>query len=130
MAGRPRTPTAVLDARGAFKKDPQRRRDGEPVVREPLGAMPDNFDEGQARAWTEITETAPLGVLTEADRLAVEFAATLLAEFRQDRYGFPATKHGTLLKLLGQFGMTPSERSRLSIPKAKERENPFAALDQ
>lgn len=127
---RPRTPTNLLDARGAFKRNPQRRRDGEPVVREPLGAPPVSLAGAALVAWNEIVMTAPIGVLTEADRLAVEMAAHLLAEFRTDPTAFLPAKLMRLQSLLGTFGMTPSDRAKLSIPKAKERENPFAALDK
>ena len=124
---RPRKPTAVLDARGAFKKNPQRKRSGEPVVREPIGACPDSFDALQREAYMQIVGQAPLGVLTEADNLAVEMASTLLAQFRQDRYGFPVQSYGKLIQLLGTFGMTPSDRAKLSIAPPKQV-NPFAEL--
>ena len=121
---RPRTPTAILDARGAFRKDPQRRRDGEPEVREPIGAMPGYFDESQKVAWKQITNQAPMGVLTEADTGAVEMASILMAEMRTDWGNFTVGKIGRLQALLGQFGMTPSERARLNIAKPKD-DNPF-----
>ena len=121
---RPRTPTKILDARGSFKKDPQRKRDGEPEVREPIGAIPDYFGESQKAAWTQIVSQAPLGVLTEADTLAVEMAAKLLAEMRTEWDNFTVGKIGRLQALLGQFGMTPSERARLNIAKPKDV-NPF-----
>lgn len=124
---RPRKPTAVLDARGAFKKDPQRRRNGEPIVREPIGASPADFDALQREAYAQIVGQAPLGVLTEADNLAVEMASTLLAQFRKDRYAFPAQSYAKLIQLLGTFGMTPSDRSKLNIAPPKQV-NPFAEL--
>jgi hypothetical protein len=124
---RPRKPTAVLDARGAFKKNPQRRRAGEPIVREPIGASPPDFDQLQREAYQQIVSQAPIGVLTEADNLAVEMASTLLAQFRKDRDGFPVMAYGKLIQLLGTFGMTPSDRSKLNI-QAPKVENPFARL--
>lgn len=127
---RPRTPTNLLDARGAFKKDPQRRRDAEPVVREPIGAPPAELSGEELRWWQEIVTRAPLGVLTMADHVSVLLAAKLLAEAMADFASFNPAKLGRLQSLLGTFGMTPSDRAKLSIPKAKERENPFAALDQ
>lgn len=127
---RPRTPTSVLDARGAFKRNPQRRRDGEPVVRESIGSPPEELTDAELRWWREITNRAPLGVLTAADWLSVMLAAQLLAEFKADPVAFNSGKMTRLQSLLGTFGMTPSDRARLSIPKAKESDNPYAALNQ
>lgn len=124
---RPRTPTKILDARGAFKKDPQRRRDGEPEVREPIGPAPDYFAPDQLAAWNQIVGQAPLGVLTAADCLAVETASILVAEFRSNPADFQTGKLGRLQSFLGQFGMNPSDRAKLSIEKPKDV-NPFASL--
>ena len=124
---RPRTPTAVLDARGSFKKDPQRKRDGEPIVKEPLGPAPDYLSDSQRVAWNEIVARAPLGVLTQADTHAVEMTAKLIADSRDNWDKFPVSSMGRLQSLLGAFGMTPSERSRLNIGKPKDV-NPFDDL--
>lgn len=127
--GRPRTPTKLLDARGAFKKDPQRRRDGEPQVKNPLGAPPEHLTEDEVKCWQEIAGKAPVGVLTEADGLAVEMASQLLARMRRSFDDMTAQDRKHLDVLLGRFGMNPSDRAKLSIEKPKD-ENPFAALDQ
>lgn len=124
---RPRTPTKVLDARGSFKKHPERKRDGEPEVREPIGSVPEYFDEMQKAAWNQITSQAPMGVLTKADTGAVEMTSILMAEMRSDWDNFSVGKIGRLQALLGQFGMTPSERARLNIAKPKDV-NPFDQL--
>lgn len=118
----------MLDARGAFKKNPQRRRDGEPEVKEPIGQVPDSLNEGEAGCWRELVDAAPLGVFTRADRLSVEVAAKLLWESRTDFANMRDGRVSRLLAILGQFGMTPSERAKLSIEKPKDA-NPFAALD-
>ena len=125
--GRPKTPTALLDARGAFKKHPERKRNGEPQVRESIGLVPDWFSPEQVSAWQQITSSAPMGVLTGADSLAVEISAVLLAEFRYDPAEFQAGKLGRLQSFLGQFGMTPADRAKLSIEKAPDV-NPFDSL--
>ena len=121
---RPRTPTALLDARGAFKHDPQRKRDGEPVVKTPIGAPPDDFSADERKHWRGLVDRAPMGVLTSADYYSVVMAAKLLAEFFGNYADFSHARMARLHSLLGQFGMTPSERAKLSIPKAKEA-NPF-----
>jgi hypothetical protein len=125
---RPRTPTKILDARGSFKKHPERRRDGEPEVTSPLGSFPKKKITADG-CWKELADIAPLGVLTGADRLSVEIAANLMVEYRKAPDEMQTSRLTLLNRLLGQFGMTPSDRARLSIPKAGN-ENPFAALNK
>ena len=61
-------------------------------------------------------------VLGEADRLAVAVASQITAKCmagvadHQDRT--------LLLRYLGQLGMTPSERTKIAVPKDKPK-NPF-----
>ena len=122
---RPRTPTALLEARGAFKKDPARRRAGEPVVTTPAGQAPEHFTELQVSAWREILQYAPPGVITSADRQHVEQLAILLAQYRVEGDDFHLNKRLALIKMLGHLGMNPSDRAKLSIPTQKI-DNPFA----
>lgn len=122
--GRPRTPTAVLDARGAFKKDPQRKRDGEPVVEESIGAVPTRLAGTEVVAWQEIVSTAPMGVLTKADRVHVEEMSRLLAESWEEGRDFQLGRRSLLNKMLGQIGMNPVDRSKIVVAKPKDA-NPF-----
>lgn len=124
---RSRTPTNVLDARGAFKKDPQRRRI-DPDVAGPLTEPPAGLSQAQIDCWKEIVRVAPIGAITESDRITLEMAACLLSEFRCARTDFPVNKLLRLETLLGKFGMTPADRSRVSGKNDKPRGNPFADL--
>jgi hypothetical protein len=122
---RPRTPTNLLDARGAFKNHPGRKKDreNEPVVLEPIGDPPAAFTDDQRRAWLDLTTTCPAGVLTKADALAVEIAAGLLARHRMmPLTGSDLTQLGNYL---GRFGMTPSDRSKVSVNGKQKPGNPF-----
>jgi len=124
---RPRTPTNVLDARGAFKKNPQRRRqDAEPSGQ--LGDAPGHLQGAALQAWEEIKRSAPRDVLTDSDRLALEVAAQLLAQFRTDPVEFPAAKLVRLEALLGKFGMTPADRAKVGGKVEKPKGNPFEGL--
>jgi hypothetical protein len=123
--GRPRTPSRILEARGSFKAHPERRRDGEPVVKNPLGNAPDRVTGLALEAWIVIAERAPLGVLTSADSLHVEMTSYLLAELWENMTTFPQAKYNTLNKMLGQVGMNPIDRSKLSVAKP-EKTNSFA----
>jgi hypothetical protein len=111
---RPRTPTNILEMRGAFRKNPARRadRENEPVVTEPLGEAPKTFTADQLQAWTDIVAQCPAGVLRKSDGIAVEEAARLLA---MSRMGSAETADRRALHaLIGKFGMTPSERSKVT----------------
>ena len=127
-----RKPTALLKLAGSDRKDPQRYRGRkhEPKPDGPLGACPRKFGQAQkevAQAWNAIAENCPAGVLTAMDRVAVQLAAALLAEFWRDPFAFQAAKHTRQHSLLGAFGMTPSDRTRVSVPPRGEGEvNRFA----
>ena len=126
---RPRVPTNILTLRGAYRRNPKRlvERAGEPVSDAPIGEPPEHLT-GEARAaWGEISGLAPLGTFCPADRVAVEICAVLLAQFRESPNDFPAAKLTRLESLLGRFGLTPSDRSRISVAKPEPR-NKYAAL--
>lgn len=124
---RPRTPTNVLDARGAFRKHPERKRQ-EPDTSGPLGRPPAHVKGEVLKAWKEIVKSAPLEVLTGSDRLALELAANLLAQFRLNPVEFPAARLVRLEALLGKFGMTPADRSKVGGKKEAPKGNPFADI--
>jgi len=124
---RPRTPTNVLELRGAFKKDPQRKR-SEPETVGTLTDAPDYLDDEVRAIWAEFVKCAPIGVMTESDRLSLEIACHLMREFRQNPVEFTAAKIGRLQALLGSFGMTPADRAKLATPSKANEENPFESL--
>jgi phage terminase small subunit len=129
---RPRLPTNVLKLKGAYKKDPQRlkARENEPENKKAIGNPPTHLDKSEKAAFREIVKLSIDGVLGEADRLAVEMAAKLLIICRGQRVVngevvLPtASEQNQFFKYLCQFGMTPADRSKVSVPKAKEK-NPF-----
>lgn len=134
--GRPRTPTNVLEARGAFKKNPQRMRNREPEPITELGEPPAHLFPLERAAWEEIAAIAHAGMFCAADRLAVEQAAMLLGQAREtvthpdgtiSRAGLRSGDRGLLLSLFARFGMTPADRSKVEVPKAPVV-NPFTLL--
>lgn len=124
---RPRTPTNVLDARGSFKKHPERKRQ-DAETSGPLGAAPAHITDAVLEAWREIAGSAPRDVLTGSDRISLEVAANLLAQFRKDPVEFPAAKLVRLEALLGKFGMTPADRAKVGGKKQEPKGNAFADL--
>lgn len=125
---RPRTPTALHEIRGTGKKHPERmaeRRD-EPVPTAGIGPAK-GLDPQQAEAWDEIVSLCPPGVLGNSDRIALEMTVRLLVQFRNDPDEFPASRMGHLISLLSRFGLTPADRSKISVPKGNGK-NPFDAF--
>lgn len=152
---RPRKPTASLELGGAFKKNPNRARPTEPKDARELGSPPSRLSAEVVAYWNEIVSMVPAGILTYWDRWAVELAARLMQKAtRQPKPdlldelldaiksgtlsvddasallkpdGITAAELNTLRSLLAAFGMTPADRSKLSVPKEKPK-NRFAEL--
>lgn len=117
--GRPRTSAKILELRGAFRKDPQRKRsDAEgagPFEKDPPAEMPADV----VPTWRAIVERLPKIVLTSSDEFAVEQAAYCLSGIRQ--LGPMAALHPGFGKLsaelrqwLIQLGMTPQARTKIA----------------
>lgn len=123
---RPRKPTAVHMLTGAMEHNPARFADraNEPRITTPLGPPREGMEPEARAAWHEIERLAPW--LTQADRLAVEMAACLLVQFRVAGVrDMPPQNMSRLETLLGRLGLTPSDRSKVAMPAAPARENPF-----
>lgn len=111
--GRPRTPTTVLELRGAFAKNPKRGRERahEPAPPAGLGRPPKYFDAADRACWRELERVCERGVCTRMDRPKAELAARLWAQFRRGE--LDGRKTALLSSLLGLFGCSPSERSKV-----------------
>jgi len=126
---RPRKPTAELERKGAFRKDPQRRRarGNEPSPTGDLGDAPYHLRIAEKRAWEELAKMAAPGVLTNSDRWLVEIACGLIAKHRDrsPRGGLRSGELTSLISCLGRMGITPADRSKVGVPERRE-ENPFS----
>lgn len=114
--GRPKTPTAIKEARGSFRNHPERRPDGEMVPLEGIGPAPDTLIV-EAYIWDEIVGLMPAGVLGSTDRIALETTCKLIFKMRHDFDNMTAAQLGKLETFLSRFGMTPSDRSKIVLPK-------------
>jgi hypothetical protein len=125
MAGRPRTPAKILELKGAWRKDPQRRR--EPV--QGAGAFdsqpPSHLPQECVRAWHHIVAQVPPGVLTASDATSIEIMARLQASIWMsgDRDDIKE-----LFRWLGQYGLTAAAREKIAAKKPEGSGNPFADL--
>jgi hypothetical protein len=122
---RPRKPTAALELKGAFKKDPKRAvaRKDEPKPYGSIGESPVHFNADEAALWKELTGYGFW--LTDADRLMLEIAVKLMVMFRGNTLdGGGISK---LIAALAKLGFSPTDRSKVQAPGAKEPEaDPFA----
>jgi phage terminase small subunit len=122
----PRKPSNVLELKGAFKQNPQRRRKAVKPVNQPIGSPPDHLSPEQAGVWAEIARIAPPNVLKQTDHMSLEVFACLMAEFRQGPELFTAARIAQLMQLFGRFGMTPADREKISIDQGEAVSDQFA----
>ena len=128
--GRPRTPTNVLQLKGAFAKNPARGRERENEM-EAVGAVgdpPDWLEESAQVAWRELVAMVPDGCLGRSDAAHLAVVSKLYALVKVTPAGdIPPSVLQPLLAGLGSMGMNPSERSKVKIGKGPAK-NAFADL--
>lgn len=123
MARHPQ-PREVAKLKGADRIHPERYRKQPPTVEYELGDAPEHLTIEARKCWVEISTYAPIGVLKGADRITLELASNLLAEYRNNPSEFAVGKYTHLIGLLARLGMTPADRQKLGTEKPKEG-NPF-----
>jgi len=124
MAGRPRTPSNILELRGAFKKNPQRARTDLEGVGPFDPTPPPDLPQELVRTWHEIVKQINPVVLTASDYSSIELMARLLLQARMT--GDPGIIR-ELRQWFAQYGMTAVGRTK--IPASKPRsDNPFENL--
>ena len=121
LLARPRTPTAVLELRGAFKNHPSRLRDRklEPLVTTPLPEPPRRLPKPVRLMWVEMGSHGFW--LTSADQFLVEIAATLMAAHRADT--LKSAETSLLIGVLNKIGFSPTERRKLNLPTRTDAED-------
>ena len=152
VRGRKPKPSAAHEASGAYVKNPQRRNKREPVA--PTGPleMPNwvREDDIARQCWEQtVCIIGAMKILTQADLHPVagycsDFAQwfRLRAMIEQGNVS-QMTEHGDkvkveatqvhkyqdrMFKFWGEYGMTPSSRSRLIAAQAEDEEDNFEAL--
>jgi phage terminase small subunit len=121
---RPRKPTALLEAKGSFDRDPARRRK-DPKTTGELGAPPAHLDPARKQIWRELAALLPLGVARNADRFSFELIAGLMHRYRTET--LTGSELSSLVSLLSKFGLDPSNRAKVAQPvSTKDDKNPFS----
>ena len=116
-------PAAVLEAKGAFAINPERRRI-DPVTTGDLGTAPAYFTPEETAIWDELKQQIPVGLAKSADRFLAEITVKLMTKFRY--VGCNASETSQLMNALGRLGCTPADRLKCAIaPEPKKDENQF-----
>lgn len=121
---RPNHPTALHEIKGSYTKNPQRRKRGEPRPKGGIGPAPDWMPEAERKIWDELVGIVPPGVLGDSDRWAVERAVRLMYLARYEPDEFSGNREGHLLSYLSRMGLTPSDRSKITVTGTDDKENP------
>ena len=124
--GRPRKPTAILEASGAFAKNPARgrARANEPKPTAPIGDPPALLAKTAVECWHNLVARVPYP-LTNADEHIVALTCHLEARIRNGKA--QGWEVGQYTKCLAKLGMSPSDRSNVQMPASDEKD-PFAAI--
>lgn len=126
--GRHAQPTALKRLNGSAAQHPERINDNEPVPERGIGSAPAHLGPAEQAIWDEVVSVMYKDVLGEADRIALEAMVRLIHMMRTSFDEMTAAQLTRLTGLLGQFGMTPADRTKISVPK-RQSDNPFAGLD-
>ena len=125
--GAPKKPSALKKLEGTDKRNKDRMNPNEPVPARGIGPSHKSLSAAEQLIWDEVVGISYRGVLGEADRIALEMMCRLIHEMRTDFEEMTAAKITQLSQLLGRFGMTPSDRTKIVIPK-EQNTNPFDGM--
>ena len=126
MPGPVKTPTKVLEMRGSWRAD---KRDGEPKPDATMPECPEWLLPDAVSKWDEITpQLHAMGVLGRCDGGALARYCQMWARWRAVEAGDGSATlslklAAALLRLEREFGLTPSARAGLAVPKDDDSEN-------
>jgi transposase len=128
--GRNRTPTQVLEARGAFIHNPDRREDraNEPVpVGEIRKSAPGYLSPEEKKIWREIIKKTPPGVLADCDEFWL--AELTILEHRRRLRTITVSERTAWMTMLSRMGMNPADRSKVAARPVAKKEDEWSELD-
>lgn len=122
--GRPRTATAILNAKGSFEKNPDRKRTAEPLAEGE--AVRPSFVRGRAkRIWDRYAPlVAQMDLLKAVDAHNFGVWCCLAAEFEEGPGRMTAARISQMRQAGERFGLDPGARARLSVGKQKPEKDP------
>ena len=119
-------PTRILELNGAFRKNPQRKkkRANEPIPDQPIGDPPTRLTKSQKAVWRELVKQTVPGVLMLSDRALLSVVCILLDQFWHANSGecekLMAGELTQLMRGLSALGLSPVDRTRVSVPPKPE----------
>lgn len=127
---RPRKPTQLHVISGSAQKHPDRmrEREDEPSIVGDLREQeaPDHLDKLHADLWNELRGHLHARVSSDEDAIAFEALVRLVMVMRTGKA--VAADYARLQAYLGEFGMTPASRSKVSQAKPVQQKKGFGAL--
>jgi hypothetical protein len=131
----PRKPQALREVQGTAKDHPGRQNLDQPKVIKGIGPAPEHFTELQSDVWDYLVSVMYAGVLAESDRPTLEMMSMLFYRFRHGTYEedtvcpvLNGVELSRLDSLMGRYGMTPSDRTKIIVPKQPDK-NPFEGMN-
>jgi P27 family predicted phage terminase small subunit len=150
---RPKKPSHLKTIEGTSR--PDRENPNEPKASGAVPVPPDHLSERESEKFLQLLGyITGMGIASAEDTDALANLASVLVEIEEDQvmlhslggpYYVPNPENGMIRKhpavdriqtnrmraqsLLGEFGLTPASRSKVSA-HAPDAENPFAALDR
>lgn len=131
MRGRPRKSLKELDLSGSLDHDKKRYagRVNPPKPEGKIGSAPRHLDQEQRLVWKELVRLVPSGLLGKSDRPPMEILTVLTATFRKHgtggKFGVTSKDLSLMVQLQNNFGMSPTGRSRLNLPRDDRPKNPI-----
>ena len=133
MANPPK-PQALRELHGTAKDHPGRQNKNQPCDTRGIGPAPDHFTELQSDTWDYLVSVMFAGVLKISDRPTMEMMTVLFYRFRHGDYeensvcpALNGVELSRLDSLMGRYGMTPSDRTKIVVPK-QEKKNVFEGM--
>jgi len=121
-------PMELRELHGTANRNKQRNNPDMPDVDYGLGPAPDYFTEGEREVWDYLVSVMFKGVLATSDRASFELMAKLFYRFRYGTFDrdaeLPALTAGELSRLdslLGRYGMTPADRTKIVVPQGQKK---------
>lgn len=119
--GRPRKAAKILDAKGAFKKDPNRKREDLKGVGE-IGEAPEDFSELERLLWERLKGMVPPGIITGSDELLLEAGARYWAKLRQTNTDeLTASQIAQIIGVCNALCISPQARTKVAPPETKKK---------
>ena len=129
---RPRTSAKVLELRGSFKANPERRREDAPGAGPWNDEPPEHLTGSEIAAWREVVASLPRVALTATERLGVGQMARIFAALKVTHPASPDFKKldDSFRQWAVQMGMTLQARTKLGSDAGSKPQNAFDQFKQ